>query len=92
VVVNPHQLRSYPRDSVRGGVKLELRGGVVFLLVLQRLGATARDTVYRHLSFRDAVELTPQLERFVSDGGEDGDLRVRVRETGPVRIERNRRP
>ena len=92
VVVNPHELRSYPRDSVRGGVKLELRGGVVFLLVLQRLGATARDTVYRHLSFRDAVELTPQLERFVSDGGEDGDLRVRVRETGPVRIERNRRP
>ncbi|MGH7569435.1 MAG: serine/threonine-protein kinase [Gemmatimonadales bacterium] len=62
-VVTPGRVRSYARDSVLLGLNMDLRGGLQFRLVL-RPHRGARDTVYRHLSFRDMFELAPKLERF----------------------------
>jgi hypothetical protein len=91
VVVTPGQIRPYPRDSTRGALDFDFRGGVVFRLVLRRPGERGEgtgDTVYRHLSFRDLVELAPQIERFLAENG--NEPRVRVRGGGPVRVERGR--
>jgi hypothetical protein len=88
VVVTPRQLRSYPRDSVYGSVDFQFRGGVAFRFVLRRRGAPG-DTVYRHLSFRDYIELSPQIGFFIAEA-EGGRPFVRVRRGGPVRVERDR--
>ena len=81
VVVTPHQVRSYARDSVRVGLDLDFRGGFFFRLVLRR-GALP-DTVYRSLSFRDFLTLGPRLDKLLPEEG--GGIRVRPRRTG-VRV------
>ena len=68
VVVTPHQVRSYARDSVRRNMDLEIHGGLSFRLVIYVLGTTPgagelADTVYRSLSFRDMMQLRPELNR-----------------------------
>jgi len=64
VVVTPHEVRSYARDSVRRDMDLILHGGLAFRLVIDgRHSATVADTVYRSLSFRDMVQLRAQLNR-----------------------------
>ena len=64
VVVSPHQVRSYARDSVRRDMDLVLHGGLAFRLVIYgRHSATVADTVYRSLSFRDMVQLRTELNR-----------------------------
>ena len=64
VVVTPNQVRSYPRDSVRRDIDLILHGGLAFRLVIYGMhSAEVADTVYRSLSFRDMVQLRPQLNR-----------------------------
>src|SRR6266480_4369815 len=64
VVVSPHQVRSYARDSVRRDMDLVLHGGLAFRLVIYgRHSATVADTVYRSLSFRDIVQLRTELNR-----------------------------
>jgi len=82
VVVTPRQVRAYVRDSVRAGLELDARRGLSFRLVLRRLGASARDTVYRSLSFRDFVELGPRLDRLLSEDGGGGGIRFRSGPTG----------
>jgi len=81
VVVTPHQVRSYARDSVRVGLDLDFRGGFFFRLVMRR--GPLPDTVYRSLSFRDFVTLGPRLDKLLPDEG--GTIRVRPRRTG-VRV------
>ena len=81
IVVTPRQVRAYVRDSVRAGLELDARRGLSFRLVLRRLGTSARDTVYRSLSFRDFVELGPRLDRLLSDDA-GGGLRFRTGPTG----------
>src|SRR5207247_4117018 len=62
VVVTPNQVRSYARDSVRRDMDLILHGGLAFRLVIyERHSQGFADTVYRSLSFRDMVQLRPQL-------------------------------
>src|SRR5205823_136258 len=51
-VVTPHRVRGYRRDSVQVRYGAELRGGLAFRMVLT-LPRARRDTVFRHLSFRD---------------------------------------
>ena len=63
VVVTPHAVRSYARDSVRRDMDLILHGGLAFRLVIYGRATPLADTVYRGLSFRDMVELRPQLNR-----------------------------
>jgi len=64
VVVTPTQVRSYARDSVRRDMDLILHGGLAFRLVIYgRHSDVVADTVYRGLSFRDMVQLRPQLNR-----------------------------
>ncbi len=64
VVVTPHQVRSYARDSVRTKMGLDVHGGLAFRLVIY--GTRSKelaDTVFRNLSFRDMVQLDKQLNR-----------------------------
>ena len=64
VVVTTNQVRSYARDSVRRDMDLILHGGLAFRLVIYgRHSEEVADTVYRGLSFRDMVQLRPQLNR-----------------------------
>ena len=63
VVVTPHEVRVYARDSVRRDMDLILHGGLAFRLVLYGRDTPLADTVYRSLSFRDMVQLRPQLNR-----------------------------
>jgi len=64
VVVTPHDVRSYARDSVRRDMDLILHGGLAFRLVIYgRHSGEVADTVYRNLSFRDMVQLRPQLNK-----------------------------
>src|SRR3989449_4275938 len=68
VVVTPHQLRSYARDSVRRDMDLEIHGGLSFRLVIYVPGTSPgtgelADTGYRSLSFRDLMQLRPELNR-----------------------------
>src|SRR5262249_9314640 len=66
VVVTPHEVRSYARDSVRRDMDLIVHGGLSFRLVISgRHSAEIADTVYRSLSFRDMVQLRPQLNKTV---------------------------
>ncbi|MEX2157181.1 MAG: serine/threonine-protein kinase [Gemmatimonadales bacterium] len=84
-VVTPHQIRSYNRDSVRTDMDLDFHGGLAFRLVLHGVGRPTRaDTVFRSLSFRDMLELGPQLQRLEADGETKG--------TGGVRVRSRRRP
>ncbi|HEY7195144.1 MAG TPA: serine/threonine-protein kinase [Gemmatimonadales bacterium] len=64
VILTPHNVRSYARDSVRRDMDLILHGGLAFRLVIhsRHAGAIA-DTVYRSLSFRDMVEIRSQLNK-----------------------------
>ena len=78
-VVTPHQVRSYARDSVRVALDLDFRGGFFFRLVLRR-GAVP-DTVYRSLSFRDFLTLSPRLDQLLPDERRGG-IRVRPGRTG----------
>jgi hypothetical protein len=86
-VVTPRQIRSYARDSVLAGLDLDVRGGVVFRMVIRRRGAPSRDTVYRSLSFRDFLKLSPQLERLLPEEARSG-LRVRTGAGSRVRLDR----
>jgi len=63
VVVTPHQVRSYARDSVRRDIDLEIHGGLSFRLMIY--APRIADTVYRSLSFRDMMQLRPELNRTV---------------------------
>ena len=64
VVVTPHDVRSYARDSVRRDMDLIPHGGLAFRLVIDGMhSGEVADTVYRSLSFRDMVQLRPQLNR-----------------------------
>jgi serine/threonine-protein kinase len=83
VIVTPHQVRSYARDSVRVGLDLDFRGGFFFRLVMRR-GALPPDTVFRTLSFRDFLELGPRLDKLLPEESRGG-IRVRRGRTG-VRV------
>jgi serine/threonine-protein kinase len=64
VVVTPHQVRSYARDSVRTQMGLDVHGGLAFRLVIY--GTRSKelaDTVFRNLSFRDMIQVGKQLNR-----------------------------
>ena len=65
VVVTPHVVRAYARDSVHPEMRLDLHSGLTFGLVIYGIGSNhaLADTVYRSLSFRDMVQLGPQLNR-----------------------------
>jgi serine/threonine-protein kinase len=90
VVVTPHQVRSYARDSVEGSMRLDLRGGLFFRLVLRRPGQPG-DTVYHSLSFRDFLELAPRLDDLGPERKQSG-LRVRTSPTGAgIRVNPRRR-
>jgi hypothetical protein len=80
-VVTPHELRSYARDSVRTDMDLEFHGGLAFRFMLHGVRQPARtDTVFRNLSFRDMVEMGPQLRRLESaDSATSGGMRVKTR-------------
>jgi serine/threonine-protein kinase len=85
VVVTPHGVRSYSRDSVRTKMGFAVRGGLVFRLVI--LGTEARaltDTVFRSLSFRDMILLGGQLnEREAGDSAAKSRPRARTRARRP---------
>ena len=81
VVVTPHQVRSYQRDSARVRLDLDFRGGFFFRLVVRR-GALLADTVYRTLSFRDFLEIGPRLDKLEETRS---GIRVR-RERSGVRV------
>jgi serine/threonine-protein kinase len=86
VVVTPHQVRAYARDSVRSDMDMVIHGGLTFRLVIY--GARSEnlaDTVYRSLSFRDWVQLGPQLNRL-----EEQDSAQSNRRSGPARVRRRR--
>ena len=81
VVVTPHQVRSYARDSVRRDMDLVLHGGLTFRLVIYGTRSEdLADTVYRSLSFRDMVQLGPRLNQ-----DEQPAPKGRVRVRGRVR-------
>src|SRR6058998_2597989 len=65
-VVTPHRVRAYRRDSVQVGYGAELRGGLSFRMVLL-LSRARRDTVFRHLSFRDVYELSRRLGKLIGE-------------------------
>ncbi len=85
VVLTPHGVRSYSRDSVRTQMGFDLRGGLIFRLVIR--GTTARaftDTVFRNLSFRDMILLSGQLnEREAGDSAAKSRPRARARTRRP---------
>jgi len=64
-VVTPGRVRAYRRDSVQVGYGAVLQGGVSFRMVLT-LPRARRDTVFRHLSFRDVYELSRRLGRLIA--------------------------
>jgi hypothetical protein len=68
VVVTPHGVRSYARDSVRTNMGWDLHGGLAFRLVIHgtRVKELA-DTVFRNLSFRDMIQLGKQLDKRDAD-------------------------
>ena len=68
VVVTPHAVRSYARDSVRTEIGWDVHGGLAFRLVIYgtRLRQLA-DTVFRALSFRDMIQLGKQISRRDAD-------------------------
>jgi serine/threonine-protein kinase len=79
VVVTPHAIRSYARDSVRADVDLDFRGGMAARLVIKGVRSKEPvDTVYRSLSFRDVVKLGAHLERLEQEDS-TGRPRTRVR-------------
>ena len=87
VVVTPHQVRSYARDSVRRDMDLEIHGGLSFRLVIYVPGASPGgrelgDTVYRGLSFRDMMQLRPHLNASVE--GSTAKRRPSVRQAPPT--------
>ncbi|PYO96347.1 MAG: hypothetical protein DMD60_10795 [Gemmatimonadetes bacterium] len=65
-VVTPHRVRAYHRDSVQVRYGADLRGGLAFRLVLA-LPRARRDTVFRHLSFRDVYELATRLGKLIGE-------------------------
>jgi len=65
-VVTPHGVRAYRRDSVRVRYGAELRGGLSLRLVLA-LPRARRDTVFRHLSFRDVYEVSRRLGKLIGE-------------------------
>ncbi len=65
-VVTPHRVRAYRRDSVQVRYGVELRGGLSFRMVLA-LPRARRDTVFRHLSFRDVYELSRRLGTLIAE-------------------------
>ena len=81
VVITPHGVRSYARDSVHTNMGFDVRGGLTFRLVIR--GTESRelaDTVFRSLSFRDMILLSGQLnERDAMDRARKGRPRVRSR-------------
>ena len=81
VVLTPHGVRSYSRDSVRTQMGFDLRGGLIFRLVIRGTYARAlTDTVFRNLSFRDLILLSGQLnEREAGDSAAKSRPRVRAR-------------
>ncbi|HEV8264445.1 MAG TPA: serine/threonine-protein kinase [Gemmatimonadales bacterium] len=81
VVLTPHQVRSYRRDTIEASIYPDLRGGLFFRLVLRRPERQAGDTVYRYLSFRDFLELAPRLAKLEQDM-QGGGIRVRTGRTG----------
>jgi len=83
VVLTPHQVRTYARDSVRPGLSLDFRGGFFFRFVLRR-SPLPPDTVFRTLSFRDFLELGPRLDKLFPDEPRGG-TRARRGRTG-VRV------
>ena len=64
-VVTPGRVRAYRRDSVQVGYGAVLQGGLSFRMVLT-LPRARRDTVFRHLSFRDVYELSRRLGRLIA--------------------------
>ena len=83
VVVTPSQVRSYARDSVRSDMDMVVHGGLTFRLVIYGSRAeNLADTVYRSLSFRDWVQLGPQLRR-PDEETTTGGVRVRGRVRRP---------
>src|SRR5690349_2992623 len=68
VVATPHAVRSSARDSVKRGLHLDLRSGLSFRLVIAAAAPVRlADTVYRSLSFRDMLQLRPELNATVTD-------------------------
>jgi len=65
-VVTPHRVRGYRRDSVQVRYGAELRGGLAFRMVLT-LPRARRDTVFRHLSFRDVYLLSRLLGKLIGE-------------------------
>jgi len=65
-VVTPHRMRAYHRDSVQVRYGAVLRGGLSFQMVLT-LPRARRDTVFRHLSFRDVYELSRRLGKLIAE-------------------------
>jgi eukaryotic-like serine/threonine-protein kinase len=63
-VVTPHRVRAYRRDSVGVRYGADLRSGLSLRMVLA-LPRARRDTVFRHLSFRDVYELTRRLGKLI---------------------------
>jgi len=64
VVLTPHDVRSYARDSVQRHMDLIPHGGLAFRLeIYGRHSGEVADTVYRSLSFRDMMQIRPQLNR-----------------------------
>jgi len=64
-VVTPSRVRAYRRDSVQVGYGAVLQGGLSFRMVLT-LPRARRDTVFRHLSFRDVYELSRRLGKLIA--------------------------
>jgi serine/threonine-protein kinase len=65
-VVTPHRVRAYRRDSVQVRYGAVLQGGLSFRMVLT-LPRARRDTVFRHLSFRDVYELSRRLSELIAE-------------------------
>jgi serine/threonine-protein kinase len=65
-VVTPRRVRAYRRDSVQVGYGAALLGGLSFRMVLT-LPRARRDTVFRHLSFRDVYELSRRLGKLIAE-------------------------
>jgi hypothetical protein len=59
-------MRAYRRDSVQVRYGAVLRGGLSFQMVLT-LPRARRDTVFRHLSFRDVYELSRRLGKLIAE-------------------------
>ena len=86
-VVTRGQVRSYSRDSVQAHMGLDFHGGLAFRLIISGTrAAQVSDTVFRSLSFRDMLEIGPQLNRLE----EQDSVRSSSRRRGPVRVKRRR--